>query len=119
MEYFRGISNPIGIKISDKSDGEGVVSLVKTLNPDNIPGRITLVSRMGAAKLREHLPRLISAIEDAGLNALWVQFGSDAETPPRRTTATRRVRSRPCETRSWHSSRCMRRWARTRVGFTK
>ena len=72
MEYFRGISNPIGIKISDKSDGEGVVSLVKTLNPDNIPGRITLVSRMGAAKLREHLPRLISAIEDAGLNVLWV-----------------------------------------------
>lgn len=72
MEYFRGISNPIGIKISDKSDGEGVVSLVKKLNPDNVPGRITLISRMGAAKLREHLPRLITAIEDAGLNVLWV-----------------------------------------------
>mmetsp|Transcript_8155 Transcript_8155/g.30272 ORF Transcript_8155/g.30272 Transcript_8155/m.30272 type:complete len:517 (-) Transcript_8155:230-1780(-) len=72
MEYFRGISNPIGIKISDKSDGEGVVSLVKTLNPDNIPGRITLISRMGAAKLREHLPRLITAIDDAKLNVLWV-----------------------------------------------
>jgi len=72
MEYFRGISNPIGIKISDKSDGEGVVSLVKHLNPDNIPGRITLISRMGASKLREHLPRLISAIQEAGLNVLWV-----------------------------------------------
>ncbi len=72
MEYFRGISNPIGIKISDKSDGEGVVSLVKHLNPDNVPGRITLVSRMGAKALREHLPRLITAIEDAELNVLWV-----------------------------------------------
>lgn len=72
MEYFRGISNPIGIKISDKSDGESVVSLVKQLNPENVPGRITLISRMGAEKLREHLPRLIRAIEDAGLNVLWV-----------------------------------------------
>ena len=49
-----------------------VVSLVKTLNPDNVPGRITLISRMGAETLREHLPRLISAITDAGLNVLWV-----------------------------------------------
>ena len=72
MEYFRGVSNPIGIKISDKSDGESVVSLVKRLNPDNVPGRITLISRMGAKKLREHLPRLITAIEYAGLNVLWV-----------------------------------------------
>ncbi len=72
MEYFRGVSNPIGIKISDKSDGDSVVSLVKSLNPENVPGRITLISRMGAAKLREHLPRLITAVEDAGLNVLWV-----------------------------------------------
>ena len=72
MEYFRGISNPIGIKISDKSDGESVVALVKQLNPENVPGRITLISRMGAEKLREHLPRLITAIQDAGLNVLWV-----------------------------------------------
>jgi len=72
MEYFRGISNPIGIKISDKSDGEGVVALVRSLNPENVPGRITLISRMGAKKLREHLPRLITAIQDAGLNVLWV-----------------------------------------------
>ena len=72
MEYFRDISNPIGIKISDKSDGPSVVSLVKTLNPENVPGRITLISRMGAEKLREHLPRLITAVEEAGLNVLWV-----------------------------------------------
>lgn len=72
MEYFRGVSNPIGIKISDKSDGDGVVSLVKTLNPENVPGRITLITRMGAEKLRANLPRLITAIQDAGLNVLWV-----------------------------------------------
>ena len=72
MEYFRGISNPIGIKISDKSDGDSVVSLVKSLNPENVPGRITLISRMGAGPLREHLPRLIAAIQEAGLNVLWV-----------------------------------------------
>jgi 3-deoxy-7-phosphoheptulonate synthase len=72
MEYFRGVSNPIGIKISDKSTGESVVSLIKTLNPENVPGRITLISRMGAEKLREHLPRLIEAVTDAELNVLWV-----------------------------------------------
>jgi hypothetical protein len=38
MEYFRGISNPIGIKISDKSTGDSIVSLVKSLNPENVPG---------------------------------------------------------------------------------
>jgi 3-deoxy-7-phosphoheptulonate synthase len=49
-----------------------VVSLVKTLNPENVPGRITLISRMGAETLREHLPRLIAAIAEAELNVLWV-----------------------------------------------
>ena len=77
MEYFRGISNPIGIKISDKSDGPSVVSLVKTLNPENVPGRITLISRMGAEKLREHLPRLIEAVDRRGPQRA-LGYGPDA-----------------------------------------
>ena len=54
MEYFRGISNPIGIKISDKSDGESVDSLVKQLNPENVPGPSPPTP--WCEKLREHLP---------------------------------------------------------------
>jgi len=55
--------------------------LVRSLNPENVPGRITLISRMGAVKLREHLPRLITAIQDAGLNVLWAGAGRRTPVP--------------------------------------
>eukprot|EP00899_Mesostigma_viride_P011049 jgi/Mesvir1/19946/Mv13207-RA.2 len=72
MEFLRGVKNPLGVKISDKADPAEVVTLIKTLNPDNIPGRLTVIVRMGAAKLRERFPLIIRAVRDAGLHVTWV-----------------------------------------------
>ena len=70
-EYFRGISNPLGIKIGDKSDPDELVSLIKFLNPTNERGRITLIHRFGAKVIIDSLPPLIKAVNDANLNVLW------------------------------------------------
>jgi 3-deoxy-7-phosphoheptulonate synthase len=51
VEFCRGLGNPIGIKISDKCDPAELVTLCQTLNPNNIPGRITIIVRMGAEKV--------------------------------------------------------------------
>lgn len=55
-----------GVKVSDKMDPSKLVSLIATLNPDNVPGRLAVIVRMGAAKLREKFPALIEAVEEAG-----------------------------------------------------
>lgn len=72
LEFVRGLGNPLGVKISDKCTGDELVTLLDTINPENTPGRVTLIIRMGASKVREHLPRLIKAVEDAGKNVLWI-----------------------------------------------
>lgn len=51
MEFMRGINNPIGVKVSDKMDPSELVNLIAIFNPDNIPGRLTVISRMGAGKV--------------------------------------------------------------------
>ena len=71
IEYMRGINNPIGIKISDKIKPEELIDLLNILNPDNIPGRIVLITRMGAEKLKEKLPLLIRVIQRDAYNVVW------------------------------------------------
>lgn len=66
VEFLRGIQNPIGVKVSDKADPAELVSLIASLNPDNTPGRLAVIVRMGAAKLRQKFPALIEAVEQAG-----------------------------------------------------
>lgn len=72
VEFMRGINNPIGVKVSDKMDPAKLVELVATLNPDNIPGRLAVIVRMGPTKLRDNLPPLIEAVEAAGQIVAWV-----------------------------------------------
>ncbi|KAJ1451821.1 DAHP synthetase [Pelagophyceae sp. CCMP2097] len=72
FEFVRGISNPLGVKVSDKATPEDVLKILDDLNPQNIPGRITLITRMGAANIREKLPPLVRAVRDSGRAALWV-----------------------------------------------
>jgi len=72
FEFVRGISNPLGVKISDKATPQDVLHILETLNPNNIPGRIMLITRMGADKIREKLPPLVRAVRDSGYAALWV-----------------------------------------------
>jgi len=72
VEYMRGIGNPIGVKVSDKMDPNELVSLIATLNPTNTPGRLAVIVRMGAEKLRSKFPALIKAVQDAGQVVTWV-----------------------------------------------
>ena len=71
VHFVKGLNNPIGIKISDKATPEDLISLLDNVNPDNIPGRIVIIVRMGAEKLRQNLPKLIRAIQREGKSVVW------------------------------------------------
>jgi 3-deoxy-7-phosphoheptulonate synthase len=72
VEYCRGIRNPMGVKVSPTMTTEWVLGLCRVLNPDHEPGRLTLIHRMGADKIADHLPRLIEAVRAAGHRVLWL-----------------------------------------------
>ncbi|TVY71148.1 Phospho-2-dehydro-3-deoxyheptonate aldolase [Fusarium oxysporum f. sp. cubense] len=65
VEFFRGIANPIGIKVGPTTPALDLLSLLRTLNPSREPGKITLITRYGAAKVRDLLPTHIRAVEDS------------------------------------------------------
>jgi len=71
VEFLRGVSNPIGVKVGPSTDPDGLLRLIDTLNPDNDPGRLNLIARMGANKVNEHLPALIRAVQREGRQVLW------------------------------------------------
>ncbi|MEK6805840.1 MAG: 3-deoxy-7-phosphoheptulonate synthase class II [Pseudomonadota bacterium] len=72
VEYCRGIRNPVAVKVGPTMSAEWVLALCAVLNPDNEPGRLTLIHRMGAGKIKTHLPPLIEAVNKAGHRVLWV-----------------------------------------------
>ena len=72
VEYFRGIANPIGIKVGTGMDAEWLQGLIGVLNPNNEPGRITLIHRFGAKSIEDCLPDLIRAVRETGSPVLWV-----------------------------------------------
>src|ERR1700684_627803 len=72
VEYFRGIANPIGVKIGAAMDDQWLQELVTTLNPQNQPGRLTLIHRFGAKDIEKSLPRVIEAVRQTGQTVLWV-----------------------------------------------
>ncbi|KAK9866444.1 hypothetical protein WJX84_006754 [Apatococcus fuscideae] len=72
LEYLRGIANPLGVKVSDKMDPNELISLIEAVNPENVPGRISVIVRMGAGKLRAGLPGLIKAVQRSGHVVTWV-----------------------------------------------
>ncbi|KAK9757621.1 hypothetical protein RND81_01G174500 [Saponaria officinalis] len=72
VEFLRGIANPLGIKVSDKMDPNELIKLIDILNPENKPGRITIITRMGAENMRVKLPALIRAVRRAGQIVTWV-----------------------------------------------
>ena len=71
VEYMRGIANPIGLKCGPGLDPDELVRLIETLNPDNVPGRLTLIARMGADKVRAGLPPLLKAVKASGAKVVW------------------------------------------------
>ena len=71
VEYFRGIRNPIGLKCGPSLKADELVKLIGVLNPENEPGRLTLICRFGADKVEEKLPALVRAVKRAGRSVVW------------------------------------------------
>ncbi|MFA6230194.1 MAG: 3-deoxy-7-phosphoheptulonate synthase class II [Rhodanobacter sp.] len=72
VEYFRGIRNPIAVKVGPSVTPDQLLPLIEALNPDDEPGRLTLIHRMGNAKIAEALPTLLDAVKREGRRVLWV-----------------------------------------------
>ena len=71
IEFLRGVGNPIGCKIGPSTDVDFVLELCQALNPARVPGRLTLISRMGADKVESSLRPLLRAVTDAGHPVVW------------------------------------------------
>ena len=72
VEFLRGVRNPIGIKVGPTTTAAELLRLIETLNPADEPGRITLISRMGARKVTEALPPLLRAVRAEGRRVVWL-----------------------------------------------
>jgi 3-deoxy-7-phosphoheptulonate synthase len=72
LEYFRGIENPIAIKLGPSVTADQALRLIDALNPTNAPGKLALVTRMGASRVADVLPGLVEVIKRAGRTVLWV-----------------------------------------------
>ncbi len=71
VEFLRGISNPIGIKVGPSIDIDELNKIIDFINPNNTPGRITLICRMGSEKVSSMLPKVISSIVQEGKKVVW------------------------------------------------
>ncbi len=71
VEYFRGIRNPVAVKVGPAMSRERLRALLELLHPDDEPGRLTLVCRFGHDRVEECLPPLIEEVRDAGRTVLW------------------------------------------------
>ncbi len=71
VEFFRGIHNPIGVKIGPSYELDDTLRLIETLNPRNEPGRLTLITRFGADQVAAYLPQLARAVKKTGYSVVW------------------------------------------------
>lgn len=72
IEFFRGIANPIALKVGPSMSPSELVDIIGILNPNNVPGRLTLITRFGADNIDEKLPTLIQAVKASGQQVIWV-----------------------------------------------
>ena len=71
VEFLRGVENPIGVKVGPSMDADELIRLIDILNPNNDPGRLNLIVRMGADKVEAHFPRLLRKVQAEGRQVLW------------------------------------------------
>lgn len=72
VEFFRGLENPVGVKIGPAVGRDRLLRLLDVLHPTDEPGRLTLIHRLGASQVEEHLPRLIEIVQESGKTVVWV-----------------------------------------------
>ena len=71
IEFMRGIQNPIGMKVGPSANADELIRLIDALNPENLPGKLTLIARMGASKVQELLPPLLRRVKSEGRHVVW------------------------------------------------
>jgi len=71
VEFCRGVENPVGVKVGPSMDLQELKHLCKRLNPANIPGKLVLITRLGAANVTRCLPNIINAVKEAGVKVVW------------------------------------------------
>jgi 3-deoxy-7-phosphoheptulonate synthase len=72
VQFASVIRNPIGVKVGPTASAEDIVEIAERLNPDRIPGRLTLITRMGAGKVRDVLPGIVQKVDASGVPVVWV-----------------------------------------------
>ncbi|MDO5495893.1 MAG: 3-deoxy-7-phosphoheptulonate synthase class II [bacterium] len=72
VDLLSRVKNPVGVKLGPTSTVSDAVGLAEKLNPEGIPGRLTFITRMGAARVREALPVLVEGVRDAGIPVVWI-----------------------------------------------
>jgi 3-deoxy-7-phosphoheptulonate synthase len=89
VEFFRHLRNPIGVKLGPSTTPQDALALVNRLNPDNEPGRLTFITRMGASRIRSCLPPVVEKVAASGAQVAWVcdpMHGNTIEAPDGRKT---------------------------------
>ncbi len=71
VEFCKGVQNPIGLKCGPSTDPDELIQLCKILNPENEPGRLTLITRFGSEYINNHLPKIIKSVKNAKLRVVW------------------------------------------------
>lgn len=71
IEFFKGINNPIGVKVGPGMQPDELIKLIDALNPNNVPGRLTLITRMGADVIGKKLPALVQRVKQEGRHVVW------------------------------------------------
>ncbi len=72
VEYFRGIRNPVAVKVGPSVTPDQLLRVIDALNPDDEPGRLGLIHRMGAGQIADKLPALLDAVQREGRRVLWI-----------------------------------------------
>jgi 3-deoxy-7-phosphoheptulonate synthase len=90
VEFLAGVHNPLGVKLGPSATADEALRLCEALNPQRIPGRLTLIVRMGAERVGEALPPLVRAVRDAGHPVVWICDPMHANTF--RTASGRKTR---------------------------
>jgi len=72
VDFLSRVRNPLGVKLGPSTSVDDVLALIEKLDPDREPGRLTFITRMGTGKIREALPKLVSAVKDSGAQPLWI-----------------------------------------------
>jgi 3-deoxy-7-phosphoheptulonate synthase len=89
IEFFRHVRNPVGVKLGPATTPQDALALVDRLNPDNEPGRLVFITRMGAAAIRSALPPVVAKVAASGAQVAWVcdpMHGNTVEVPGGRKT---------------------------------